>query len=155
MSKADFLERMRTGRRALNEAISGLSEEQIAHGQITPEWTLRDVLAHIAAWQNEARIWIERAGRGERIGPFMDEDVDQWNARRVEERRRLPLVDVIQEFNDAQDTLLALLDQWPEDAIPLGPNGWTATARLWWLTDHDVEHLAQIRAYRERLAAGV
>ena len=103
--------------------------------------------------QIEALRSIERAAQGEDIGPLINESVDEWNHRRVEERRRLPLVDVMQEFNEAHDQLLAALEQWPEDRVPLGPEGWDEDCQLWWLTDHDREHLDVIQAYRQRMAA--
>lgn len=151
MSKHDFLERMRSTRVALNEAISGLSEEQIGQDLVTSEWTVKDILAHLAAWQNETLISVQRAERGETIGPMIAESVDEWNQRRVAERRRLPVMDVLQEFNAVHDDLLAALERWPEDGVPLGPAGWDETARLWWLTEHDGEHLDMIQGYRKRI----
>ncbi|HEX8037052.1 MAG TPA: DinB family protein [Ktedonobacterales bacterium] len=151
MGKQEFLERMRSARVALNDAISGMSEEQIGQDIVAGEWTVKDILAHLAAWQNETLISIQRAARGEEIGPMIAESVDEWNQRRVEERRRLPVMDVLQEFNAGHDDLLAALDRWPEDSVPLGPAGWDETARLWWLTEHDSEHLHAIQAYRKRI----
>lgn len=151
MSKAEFIERIRLGRRALNDAISGLTEDQIGQDLVTDEWTVKDILAHLAAWQHEAFLAIERAAGGEADGPLILESVDDWNAARVGERRRLPLVDVMQEFHAAYDQLVAALERLPEDRAPLGPAGWDETARLWWLTEHDVEHVEVIQAYRKKL----
>lgn len=152
MSKAEFLERMRSARAALDEAISGLTEDQITQDIVAGEWTVKDILGHLGAWESEAALNVERAAHGEDEGPAIRESVDEWNAQRVVERRRLPLVDVIQEFNDSRDRLLAALEVWPGDAVPLGPAGWDETARLWWLTEHDREHLDAIQTYRARLA---
>lgn len=151
MSKGEFLGRMRAARAELNEALSGLTEDQITHDIVLGEWTIKDILAHLGAWENETALSVERAARGETVGPLINESVDEWNERRVAERRRLPLVDVMQEFNDARDRLLTALDAWPSETVPLGPGGWDATAQLWWLTEHDVEHLDVIVAYRKRL----
>ncbi len=152
MSKADFLERMRAGRAGLNEAISGLTEDQMSQDIVAGEWSVKDILAHIAAWQGEVVIALERVGPNESQA-LIDESVDEWNQRRVDERRRLPLVDVIQEFQDTHDRLLALLTASSDERIPLGPAGWDETAKLWWLTEHDGEHTDAVRAYRKRLAA--
>ncbi|HLZ22600.1 MAG TPA: maleylpyruvate isomerase N-terminal domain-containing protein [Ktedonobacterales bacterium] len=151
MSKAEFLKRMRTARIALDDAVSGLTEDQITYDIVAGEWTVKDVLAHLGAWENEAALMVERAARGEDEGPGIAESVDEWNARRVSERRRLPLVEVMQEFNDARDRLLAALEEWPDDSAPLGPDGWDESARLWWLTEHDFEHLGAVQIYRARL----
>jgi len=153
MDKAEFLECIRDGRRKLNEAISGLTEEQIAEDLVTPEWALRDLLAHLAAWQGEALRWVEQAAHGEEIGPLINQSVDEWNAHRVAERRHLPIIEVMQEFNENHDHLLAALDKWPAETVPLGPGAWDETAHLWWLTEHDEEHLPMIADYRRRLAA--
>ncbi|MGH2514404.1 MAG: maleylpyruvate isomerase N-terminal domain-containing protein [Ktedonobacterales bacterium] len=152
MSKAEFMERMRTAREALDEAISGLTEDQITQDIVAGEWTVKDILAHLGAWENEAALMVERAARGEDEGPAIAESVDEWNGRRVSERRRLPLVDVMQEFNEARDRLLTALGAWPEESAPLGPGAWDESARLWWLTEHDREHVGAILIYRARLA---
>jgi DinB family protein len=152
MSKREFLKRVRATRAALNVEISGLSEEHLTQEIVAGEWTAKDILAHIAAWQGEAGLAAQRVARGQPHA-FMDEDdIDEWNRRRVDERRRLPLVDVIQEFNDAHDTLLAALEQCPDDGGSGGPAWWTPDGPLWWLTEHDAEHVAAIHAFRERIA---
>ncbi|MFI5271770.1 MAG: DinB family protein [Ktedonobacterales bacterium] len=150
MSKADFLERVQLARRELNDAISGLTEDQISQDLVAGDWTVKDILAHLAAWQHETFLTIERAGAGDEAAPIITESVDEWNAARVAERRRLPLVDVIEEFHAAYDHLFAALENWPVERAPLGPAGWDETARLWWLTEHDMEHVEGIRAYRKR-----
>ncbi len=152
MSKGEFLGRMRSARAEMNEALSGLTEDQITHDVVLGEWSIKDILAHLGAWENEAALSVERAARGEAVGPLINESVDEWNERRVAERRRLPLVDVMQEFNDARDRLMAALEAWPSGAAPLGPGDWVATAELWWLTEHDAEHLDVIQGYRKRIA---
>jgi uncharacterized protein (TIGR03083 family) len=152
VSKAEFLERMRSARLALDEAISGLTEEQITQDIVAGEWTVKDILGHLGAWENEAALMVERVASGQDDGPGIAESVDEWNAQRVTERRRLPLVDVMQEFNEARDRLVKALEAWPEESVPLGPDGWDESAELWWLTEHDAEHLGAIQVYRERLA---
>ncbi|WIG58818.1 MAG: hypothetical protein OJF49_001565 [Ktedonobacterales bacterium] len=153
MSKAEFIERIRESRTALNDAISGLTEDQMSQDLVTAEWTTRDILAHIAAWQGEATLAVERAARGEVVGPLISESVDEWNARRIAERRRLPLMDVVEEYHANYDRLLTALERWPDDSVPLGPAGWDATAELWWVTEHDGEHVEVVRAYRKRAQA--
>jgi len=152
MSKAEFLDRIRTARAELNEALSGMSADELTHEAAVGEWSVKDVLAHLAAWTGETAMAVERAARGEEVGALITGSVDEWNARRVEERRRLPLVDVVQEFTETHDRLLAALEAAPEDRIPLGPGGWNESARLWWLTEHDREHLDVLKDYRGRLA---
>src|SRR5579859_1236684 len=69
MSKRDFLDGVRSGRAALNIAISGLTEEQLTQEIVAGDWTVKDILAHVAAWQGEALRSAKRAERGEPGGP--------------------------------------------------------------------------------------
>lgn len=156
MSKPDFLERVRAGRAELNVGISGLTEDQLTQDIVSGEWTVKDILAHLAAWQGEALLAAERVARGEPHGYhgyLVEESIDEWNRRRVEERRRLPLVDVMQEFNDAHDALIEALARCPEDGGAAGPDWWEPTGPIWWLTEHDSEHVAAINAFRERVGS--
>jgi uncharacterized protein (TIGR03083 family) len=153
--KAAFVERVHSARAELNQVLSGMTEEQLTRGATVGDWSIKDVIAHLAAWTGTAAMAVERALRGERVGPLITGSVDEWNARRVDERRRLPLVDVVQEFNETYDRLLAALESAPDDAIPLGPSGWDQSARLWWVTEHDREHLDALRAYRDQLEVSV
>jgi hypothetical protein len=152
MSKQEFLERVRAGRAELNAAIGGLTEEQMTQEVAAGEWTIKDILAHLAAWEGEAQRAAERVAQGAPAGYLVEGSIDEWNRRRVEERRRLPLVDVMQEFNEARDALLASLARCPEDGGVAGPEWWGTTGPLWWLTEHDGEHAAAIQAFRQRVA---
>ena len=153
MSKQDFLARVRAGRAELAAAISGLTEEQLTQEIVTDKWTAKDILAHLGAWESEAVRVAEHIARGEPDNFQIDESVDEWNRRRVEERRRLPLVDVMQEFNDAHDSLLVALERCPEDGGVGGPDWWEPAGPMWWLTEHDLEHVAAIKAFQARIGS--
>lgn len=153
MGKQEFLDQMRAGRAALDAATSGMTEEQITQDIVAGEWTVKDILAHLAAWQGEAQLAAERVAAGQSDGYLIEEGIDEWNRRRVDERRRLPLVDVIQEYNETYEALLAALDRCADGVPPHCPNLWEPDGNLWWLTSHASEHAGIIRAYRERIGA--
>ncbi|HEY7835199.1 MAG TPA: DinB family protein [Ktedonobacterales bacterium] len=153
MSKQEFLDQMRAGRAELDTATNGMSEEQITQEIVAGEWTVKDILAHLAAWQGEAQLAAERVAAGQPDGYLIEESIDDWNAHRVAERRRLPLVDVMQELNETYEAVLAALERCPEGAPPNCPDLWESVGNLWWLTWHASEHAGIIRAYRERIDA--
>ena len=64
MNKTEFLERVRAARQELNEAISGLSADELTQEGAVGGWSVKDVLAHITAWQGEATLAVERVARG-------------------------------------------------------------------------------------------
>ena len=58
--------------------------------QVTPDWSLKDHLAHISSWYEEGAAAIEEhlRGGGWRSGPA--EGLDTWNARNLKDLRALP-----------------------------------------------------------------
>lgn len=151
MSKQVFLDRMRAGRAELDSAITGLSEDQITQELVAGDWTVKDILSHLAAWQGEALLAAKRVASGLPDGYLIEESIDEWNRHRVDERRRLPLVDVMQEFNETYESLVAALERCPDGNPDYCPDLWEQTGNLWWLTFHDAEHAGIIRAYRDRI----
>jgi uncharacterized damage-inducible protein DinB len=148
--KADFLERMRDGRQRLDAALSGLSEDQLTQEMVAGEWSAKDMLAHIAAWDTATLAAVQRATRDEAGAPLISADLDAWNCARVQERRVISLAEQRRELEANRAALLAALESWPEDSVPLGPDGWDETAQLWWLTEHDGEHADILTAWRAR-----
>ncbi|MDH7484968.1 MAG: DinB family protein [Anaerolineae bacterium] len=53
MSKADFLAQLDADRQRLLQAIEGLSDEEMTAASAVGEWSVQDILGHIAAWEWE------------------------------------------------------------------------------------------------------
>jgi uncharacterized damage-inducible protein DinB len=51
MTKEETLARLAKSRQALHQAIQGLSEEEMTQVQVEGVWTTKDVLGHIASWE--------------------------------------------------------------------------------------------------------
>src|SRR4051812_32827214 len=64
-----------------------------------PDWRVRDVVAHLSGGMVDAIN-----GRLDGAG------TDAWTARQVDERRRLPLAALLDEWNDAAPTVEPMLD---------------------------------------------
>lgn len=107
------------------------------------EWSLRDLLAHILAW-NEECLWAIRAtieGKYERrdYSP-----VDVWNAAAVEKLRGVNGAEMLARARETTNRIASSVRQIPEDLwrtkrrVQLWP--WNTTIR------HYEEHEADIRA---------
>ena len=109
--------------------------------QVTPDWSLKDHLAHIGSWFEEGAAAIEEhlQGGGWRSGPA--EGVDAWNARNLEDLRPLPWAEVRHRLDLNRQRIRAAahrLDQLDFRSA----DGWDWT--YWDLAGHIRAHLAMV-----------
>ncbi len=157
MTKARLLELVRTGRLGLEATVAKLDEERLTRPGTVGEWSAKDTLAHIAAWERHL-IALLRASRGEAEWPepiHGSEDVDRFNARVRAEARDLPLAEVRAEFAEAHEAALREVASLDEGAL-LEPGRFARLegAPLWRNVEADTyghyrEHLPALRALAE------
>jgi hypothetical protein len=98
------------------------------------EWSFKDLLAHLTAWQRHAQAPLDEALRGERPAPpwpaGLDPESDQGAINRAvfERTRDLPVAEVIREGRRAWDRLEDGIATLPEEALLAPPRGAQATA---------------------------
>jgi len=71
----------------LTEAVGGLSDSELTQ-VFLGVWGTREILIHVAAWDREMAVALDRVGRGE--APYPDgkyDDFNDWNAGFVAARR--------------------------------------------------------------------
>src|SRR5215471_2397386 len=88
----EILEELARTRAALLDAIEGLDESTLDRRSVVGEWSIKNVLAHIAAWE----AWVVQAlpvrlTTGKTPGDFYTriQDEDRFNAEEVDEREEL------------------------------------------------------------------
>lgn len=157
MTKADLLERMEHAHLFLQAALSGLKNERLESDRLGGAWTVRDVMAHLAAWEKEfhevARILARhnRPSFDHRIEPT--DDWRAWNAEQVERRRGMSVGEVFLEMEQAQLAFLQWAQQLPEGRLrheaefPWGGRGNLADL-LRMVAEHKVGHAHRIRTWR-------
>jgi len=160
MNKQELAEITRSSRRALDEQLTGLSDEQMLRPGVMDDWSIKDVLAHISAWERMFIGWIEALMRGEKPDRpefFTDEWTDKVNARVYSENRDRPLPDVRTESRASHEAILAMIDRL-SDADLFDPQRfpWAQGREMApWLRanadEHYDEHREQIIAWRAKL----
>jgi hypothetical protein len=132
----------------LHAAYAGLDDQQLQEPGVTGDWSIRDILAHIAVWDGEARNALPGIAAGNE-DDGEDEHIDAFNARKTEELRGMPLDDVRQLMADTHRQLLDYLHGLkPEDLrdAQVTPFRERLGSDTW---DHYPGHAAAIRAFRE------
>ena len=148
MKREELLERVRAGRTRLDGALHGLSEEDALRVGLNPQWSVRDALAHVVAWELEgARIIRAIQARTEKPPRLTNELVDDFNARAVEDRRARSMREVVDELDAAHGAMVGLIESLPDDVDES-----SATYKyIEGVTFHHHEsHAAQIEAWRQQ-----
>jgi hypothetical protein len=149
-------------RLAFAEVHAAIEDEAAAGALATTEWSVKDVVAHLASWASEFQRQVETAAAGKpfdylitfapKVGPTA------WNAREVARRRDLSLDACFRELNAEteriQDLALTLTDDalFAVAELPQTPDGRPENRWRVRLADlmlmkcwHDRYHLERLR----------
>ncbi|MGE3961416.1 MAG: DinB family protein [Dehalococcoidia bacterium] len=138
-----LLAHFRQMRAEFEEAIAGLSEEQLAERSHNG-WSVKDHMAHIAFWDEVRAAEVERISAGlESAWRLSPEEDQQLNDMVTRARWHLSLAQVRREFDETKRGFLEVLARaTPEglDASRYGEAGLTS--------GHEAEHAGWIREWR-------
>jgi uncharacterized protein (TIGR03083 family) len=159
MKKSEILAALEESREEFLDAIEGLTDEDMQQPGVIPDWSVKDILAHLTRWEAELVKLLWQAGKGQKPTSvhFAGQNVDETNARWFQESRLRNLERVLEDFHGVRNQTLRRVDDLPENAFEdPGHYPWLAGEPLWkWIAgdsfEHEAEHSEQIRAWRERL----
>lgn len=106
--------------------LASLSEEQITTRHLPANLSIKDVIAHLRAWQQVSIARLEAAQLGQEpvfpgwlagMDPESEQHLDQINARIHETYREQPWSRVYHDWRDGYLRFLELGEQIPEDEI--------------------------------------
>ena len=66
MDKTELLAMIQSDRAQFDGLLATLSAEQMCQATLENDWSVKDVLAHIAAWERKCVGWIQAGFRGEK-----------------------------------------------------------------------------------------
>ncbi len=156
MTKARLLRLMREGRATFESLLSAADRERMTEPMPPNGWSVKDLLAHLSAWDRHLLAWLEADARGG--SPYLpppnmsEAEVDRFNARVYAAHRDQPLESVLSEFAASFRALVARAEALPEqDLLDPGRYAWTGGRPLWYYFAadtyrHYAEHLLQMRA---------
>ncbi len=150
MTRSMLLERLDEAWRSLKAAYSGLPDDEMTEPCVTGTWSIKDIIAHVVAWEEESLAALPLILEGKKTPRYSVRygGIDAFNAKKAEECRRLPLSEVLRRRDDTHRRLVAFLETVPED--PLARE--TRFRRRLRLDTygHYAKHATAIRVWRER-----
>lgn len=141
----------------LKATLDLLSEEQLLVPGVIGEWSVKDIMSHIVAWE---KVLIDRiegvmSEQPLKYPPIMnDEDVNLFNSHIFIDNRLRPLSAVRLEFTMLYEGIVKVIETLDEDDLtrPV-PWDWASdNLRLWHIivantTDHYQEHRLEIEKF--------
>ena len=116
MKKHQVFERLEQAWTALKESYVGLSEAQLTEPGVMGEWSVKDMLAHVTTWEEEALKYLPlilSGGRPPRYTRFGG--IDGFNAQMAEQKREMALPEVLRQLEETHRRLLDYLQSVSEE----------------------------------------
>jgi uncharacterized damage-inducible protein DinB len=144
---ADAFEALGESRAALLDALDDLDEEIRDDERWHGEWTTKDVVCHIAAWEEAFALALEdAAGDGLFERPARHADDEPFNERTAHAHRFIDWEDAEEFLDDTRQLLTGAM----LDCITLAPEAQAVLAReLAQEAEHEAGHARAIEAWRK------
>ena len=147
VNRESLREAIAAGHTRLEASLAGLSDEAMLD-RVDDEWTRKDVLAHLEAWEQRVVELIAKLRAGDPLAERVE--TDQLNARFYRRDRDRSLADVRNSEVAAHGEVLAAIDAATEEEL-FDPShfAWTEGEPLadWFRSngdEHSDEHLEQL-----------
>ena len=153
MTKEDILTKLAESRRDLHRAIQDLSEEEMTQVQVQGVWTIKDILGHIASWEELCQEPLQRYADGDPFEAEVTKDYLSLNPVLVSRKHNTPLDTILAEWDAIRQELVAAAsklsaERWVQSVLfPWGDEGPVAEM-LEELYEHELEHVQAIQQWR-------
>ena len=116
MTRQQLLERLETAWTAFKESYAGLTDAQLTAAGVMGEWSVKEILAHVTTWEEEALKALPVIATGGKTPRYFQYGgIDGFNARMSEQKRSLALAEVKRQLVETHQRLLAYLEAAPNE----------------------------------------
>ena len=117
MDRQQLLKQLDKAWAAMKESYAGLSDSQLTEPGVTGRWSVKDILAHVTTWEEEALQHLPLILEGGRPPRYSTRygGIDAFNAQMTEQKRGLLLSDVMRQLEDTHRRLIAYVQCAPEE----------------------------------------
>lgn len=150
-----MLSELTSARAAMDQALIGLSPEDMYVSGVVGLWSVKDILAHVAAWESEVVTALNQAQNRRVPSMLRIEDIDEWNEQQQRVSARRPLDAVVGDYQGVHAKLKQMIADLDEDFLTNRRLfRWMEGEPLWYLVEesavlHEREHAQDILRWRE------
>ena len=154
MNKHDLLISLAVERARLFHELLGLSASELESAHVCGDWSPRDVLAHIIAWERYVYDVVRYLRARQPVPPSPEtSDEDAYNARAVAVWRTKPLQELLDTLAIAHRQLTVGVAGCSQAQLDFGSSSGTGGENIashgMAIAQHDAEHTVQIRAWHK------
>lgn len=119
MDRKQLFQRIDRAWEALKASYGGLSETELVEPGVMGTWSIKDIIAHVTWWEEEALRHLPTILTGEKPPRYSITygGIDAFNAQKYEEKKNLSISMVLQQRDEIHHQLIDFLQQVPEDQI--------------------------------------
>ena len=122
-SKADIVALIKGERKKLDEVIQQLSQEQLTQPGAQGDWSIKDLVMHLAVWEERGTEWIKCFAKGVKpdipLKGYTWKDYEKLNQQSYEENRNKPWKEVLAYSQKTFNELINTIDAFPESNLDL------------------------------------
>lgn len=129
-NKRDLLDAIERERGALDALLDAVAPARMGEPGVVGEWSAKDVVAHLVAWEQLALGWYRTGLRGETpalpAAGFKWNETPRLNRQIFEEHRDLPLDEVLAQYRASHREIVGVVASLSdEDLFTPGRFAWT------------------------------
>ncbi len=120
-SKAHLMSEIDAAWSELSQTLDRLTEEQLTQIRDAQGWTVKDHLAHIAAWERSVVVYLQGRPRHEGLGVdealYLTGDEDQINAAVQQKHKDVSAAQALANLRETHGRLLSLIEPLSDDDL--------------------------------------
>ena len=117
MHKYQLMKKLDKAWEALLESYVGLSDYEMTKATVPGDWTVKDIIAHVTWWEEEALTHLPTILAGGKPQRYSDlyGGIDAFNALMIEQKKNASLSEVLRFRDETHHRLIDFLNTVPED----------------------------------------
>src|SRR5919197_2946721 len=117
MDRQQLLKQVDKAWAAIKESYAGLSDSQLTEPGVTGKWSVRDILAHVTTWEEEALQYLPVILNGGWPPRYSTKygGIDAFNALMTQQKRSLSLAEVLTQLEETHCRLIDYIRSAPEE----------------------------------------
>ena len=146
----ELLKRLDKAWEAFRESYAGLSNAELLEPGVSGAWSVRDIIAHVTWWEEEALTHLPLILKGGTPPRYSVRygGIDAFNAHMTEQKRSLSLSEVREQLAATHDRLIEFIQSAPEHQL-IGDTRFRRRLRLDTYGHYPI-HAEAIRQWRQR-----
>jgi len=116
MNREQLLKKLDAAWAEIEASYEGLMESQLTKPGVAGDWSVKDILAHVTTWEEEALKYLPLIIEGGKPPLYTTYGgLDAFNAQRAEQKRALALSEVLEQLEETHRRLIAYVQSVPEE----------------------------------------